>query len=591
MGRRLRGCAMLERAAIAALVLVATAAPAWAREAPRMVGAELVEREPPQLIPDVYGGAEPRREEPPLTATPRADCGPGSRPSPGLQGRVPAGSAQGFTCNAELVGTEGATGGFKVERFVDRQGRVCGYYDTALFFPFNVLPDVRQGSSPGVAVLDMEDPTRPVRTATLTTPAMLSPHESLLVNRRRGLLAAAAGNLAAAPGVVDIYDIAEDCRDPRLLSSTATGILGHESGFAPDGDTFYVTSLFTGTVVAIDVRDPRHPSVLGLGSYPSHGLSVSDDGDRGYVAGLRGLQVIDLSEVQARRPDPQVRKISGLSWDGMSIPQTAIPVTIGGTPMLVETDEYSYDDGVVAANGPDVGAARIIDISDERAPRVVANLRLEVHQREHRATVAGDPTVESPAGGYAAHYCGVPKPVDPGIVACSSIASGLRVFDIRDPYRPRELAYYVGEPHPLLGAFPVDEANYAMSRPAFDPARGDIWYSDGNAGFRVVRLTNGVWPFPATGVTGLPDARRCLSRRVFDIRLRPRDARLRGARVTVAGRRVAVRRRGGRLVARVDLRGRPRQTVVVRVRVFTAGGRTIRETRRYRTCTRRPART
>jgi hypothetical protein len=41
------------------------------------------------------------------------------------------------------------------------------------------------------------------------------------------------------PGFVDIYDVTEDCRDPQLRSSTPLGVLGHESGFAPDGNTFY----------------------------------------------------------------------------------------------------------------------------------------------------------------------------------------------------------------------------------------------------------------------------------------------------------------------------------------------------------------
>ena len=34
-----------------------------------------------------------------------------------------------------------------------------------------------------------------------------------------------------------------------------------------------------------------------------------------------------------------------------------------------------------------------------------------------------------------------------------------------------------------------------MSAPAFDPARGEIWYADGNSGFYNVHITNGVWPF------------------------------------------------------------------------------------------------
>ena len=93
------------------------------------------------------------------------------------------------------------------------------------------------------------------------------------------------------------------------------------------------------------------------------------------------------------------------------------------------------------------------------------------------------------------------------------------------------------------------------------------------------------------GPLGLPASRRCLSRRRFDIRLRePGDRRLRSARVSLNGRRVAVRHRRGRLVARIDLRGRPRTKVTVRAVARTRGGRRVRESRSYRTCVpRRPA--
>ncbi len=140
----------------------------------------------------------------------------------------------------------------------------------------------------------MSNPAKPVRTATLVTPAMQTPHESLLVSQRRGLLAAVVGNPAFAPGVVDIYDLNADCRHPVLQSSAPVGLLGHESGFAPDGKTFYATSLSAGTVTAVDVTNPRLPAILGVFDYPSHGPTVSDDGNRGYVAGSDGLQVVDL---------------------------------------------------------------------------------------------------------------------------------------------------------------------------------------------------------------------------------------------------------------------------------------------------------
>ena len=54
-----------------------------------------------------------------------------------------------------------------------------------------------------------------------------------------------------------------------------------------------------------------------------------------------------------------------------------------------------------AANGPVVGAARIIDISDEKAPSVVSNLRLAVHEPENRDAIKDDPGAEFVGQGYA----------------------------------------------------------------------------------------------------------------------------------------------------------------------------------------------
>ena len=59
---------------------------------------------------------------------------------------------------------------------------------------------------------------------------MLSPHESLVVSQERGVLAAVLGNPAFNIGVVDLYDISEDCRAPVWKSSSPVGVFGHESG-------------------------------------------------------------------------------------------------------------------------------------------------------------------------------------------------------------------------------------------------------------------------------------------------------------------------------------------------------------------------
>jgi RTX calcium-binding nonapeptide repeat (4 copies)/LVIVD repeat len=445
----------------------------------------------PPEVQNVPGLDVTRAAEPPLEATPQAECGPGSNPETGLQGRVSAEdhasgrAAQGYTCNSELVGsftdptTQGTVGGFKVERYVDSTGRECAYYDTTLLFPTDTTDAMT-----GVNVLDMSNPASPKLTDTLVSPAMITPHESLVVSQKRGLIVAVAGNPAFAPGIVDVYDVSADCRDPVLRSSTPLGVFGHESGLSPDGKTFYSASPGTETIVALDISNPSLPVPLGYYEYDSHGLSIGADGNRAYVAGINtGLIILDTSQIQARVPGPQVQEIARLTWASMSIPQNAIPVTIDGHPYVVEIDEFGA--------GEAVGAGRIIDIADEANPQVISNLRLEVHQPENFDAIANDPGTFSPIQGYAGHYCNVPTRVDPQIVACSMILSGLRVFDISDPYHPKEIAYFNAPVQPrTVNEGNSEASNYAMSSPSFVPERNEIWYSDGFSGFYAVKLTN-----------------------------------------------------------------------------------------------------
>ena len=281
------------------------------------------------------------------------------------------------------------------------------------------------------------------------------------------------------------------------------GVLGHEGSFTPDGNTYYASSLYGHTLTAIDVTNTSLPTIVWTSpEWNVHGMNLSDDGKTMYFAdlgnnggsfpgsgtdGTKGLTVLDVSQIQARTANPQVSVISHLTWPVVSTPQTMLPVTISGHKYLVEVDEF--------ASGNNVGAARIIDIANVKQPKVISNMRLAVNSAAARQTdQQSDPGASSGLQGYAAHYCGVPSKVDPGIVACSFIASGLRVFDIRDPYHPKEIAYF-NQPSTTAGATGSPGGAYAMSQPAFDPANGQIWYSDGNSGFYVVHLTHGVWPF------------------------------------------------------------------------------------------------
>ena len=74
------------------------------------------------------------------TPTPGIACGTGSLPE-SMQGRAPLADvatgryAKGYTCNTQEISHFGATGGYRVERYVDAAGHECAYYDSTTLFP------------------------------------------------------------------------------------------------------------------------------------------------------------------------------------------------------------------------------------------------------------------------------------------------------------------------------------------------------------------------------------------------------------------------------------------------------------------------
>ena len=299
-------------------------------------------------------------------------------------------------------------------------------------FPTNALD--QEG---GVNVLDMADPTHPALTARLVTPAMDTPHESLVLSQNRGLLVAVAGNLATNVGQIDIYDISKDCRHPELKSTTPLGLLGPRE--RPGARRSHV---LLGLAVRPDARGRRHLRIpccrvpIWFGNYDSHGLSISDDGNRAYVAGVdsRTDHPRHLRGPGARRPTRRSR----------------------GRPPPVELDEHP------AERDPDHDQGAPVPRRDRRVRRPVRGRRGPHHRHRRRDAAAGcsrtcawrctsrrtstrRPTTtarRTRSRATPATTATCPTRVDPTIVACSMILSGLRVFDIRDPAHPREIAYF-----------------------------------------------------------------------------------------------------------------------------------------------------
>ena len=97
--------------------------------------------------------------------------------------------------------------------------------------------------------------------------------------------------------------------------------------------------------------------------------------------------------------------------------------------------------------------------------------------------------------GYNFHYCNIDKAKDPNLLACSAFEQGLRLFDIRDVYKPKEIAYFNngGDGTRQPGGWGAVYSAYAAAMPQFDPVNHEIWYTDHDQGFYVVKPTNGTW--------------------------------------------------------------------------------------------------
>lgn len=155
--------------------------------------------------------------------------------------------------------------------------------------------------------------------------------------------------------------------------------------------------------------------------------------------------------------------------------------------------------GACAQNLPPFGFARIIDIADETKPTLVSQLKLEVSDPANCAAVALD-TSFNEVFGYSSHYCTVDNPADARFVACSYFQAGVRVFDIANPYRPREVAYY--KPPAVQGARPgSNHFNRANAKRTTDWASSNfrwlrrggetqLWFTSQDNGFQIVRFTN-----------------------------------------------------------------------------------------------------
>jgi hypothetical protein len=429
-------------------------------------------------------------------AVPRLPCRPGDAPETGLQGHVPTidivtgRSLRGYNCNLEVVGRVFSSGAGTLDSFGD-----CAYFG-------------RGSDLLGTQVVSVADPARPATTGSLlVSPAMLSPWESLRVNAKRKLLVADHWSLlpiqTSLNNYLDIYDVSQDCGRPRLISSTNMAPAnGHEGWFSPDGMTYYMSSTGpdgTPTTHPVDISDAAHPKLLASWTFPSqtHGGSTTEDGTRTFICQQNAppkdqLLIVDTSEVAARGSNPKPHLLAQVPLEDNQWCQAAYRVTYDGKPFLIQYGERSgASDCSRSKDGwANYGYPRIFDLADERHPKLISSMLLEVDLPEHCKEVTGQGAINGL--GYSVHHCSPDRLYDPTILACDYFAGGMRVMDIRDPYHPVEIGYYNPGATLIVGT---------GARPVVRAERGEIWFVNDVLGFYVVRFEDGIWPFK--------DAKRC----------------------------------------------------------------------------------
>ena len=418
-------------------------------------------------------------------SVPKAICGPGDHTESGLQGqtttqeRFSGDSEHAYNCNLELVGKE-PQGEFEGAFSQDGPAYAgdCAYYGT------DRVTSLQRHL--GVTVINASDPQHPRVSAYLNdTAAARAPHETVQTHERRHLLAVGENN---GPDFA-VYDIS-DCRHPVLLADIQLpGSQGHMGAFAPDGMTYWETQAGANRsfLYIVDLSDPSNPKELPhwqyLGDGRPHSLEINPQGfEPGVLEGTRmyagqpgefgasptdssfgpdGLVIEDVSDYQNRVANPQIRIISKLFWADQGAAESMIPIKIKGHPYLISTDEAGGAGGAggwaaaCARGASPFGYPQIIDVGDEKNPKIIAKLMLEVSDPANCSALLAETPPDPPGTApgtnlpaisgttnYSEERCVADRPNNATMMACSFQHGGLRVFDIRDPSHAKEIAYW-----------------------------------------------------------------------------------------------------------------------------------------------------
>jgi hypothetical protein len=460
-------------------------------------------------------------------------CGSKDLPEKGIQGDVPmadqiSGRAKkGYNCGLALDGftSLGQQGRPNNNANMAWAGH-CAYISGAGGAPIVPQEKPSPPNGAGVAVVSVTDSGKPTYVATLRSPGTLTTSETINAvttpSGRSILVVGQYGNdLISKPKPMDIYDVSNpDCTKFKLLTTFYWPANIHNLTITQDGKYVFATlplqaadisglwanprqpvkylgniqNAMGGPPIAIgpvaSVTGALPPSIRGL-THPadaSHEAWPSADDKTLYVGGqtptYEVFTILDISQWLERKPDGSPvggpRIISQQSGRGHSVRLA----NIGGKPYVLHSEESVFGAAygcIPQQAGPFAGPAQpwLTDISDPTHPVTVSQFGLAIN------SLANCPEQLSARENDSVHYHDVDNPNNTTFVMASMWNAGLRVFDVRDPKHPTEVAYF----NPAdIDPSASTQLDHAWGHVRYIAKTGQIWFATANGGFFVVHI-------------------------------------------------------------------------------------------------------
>ncbi len=301
----------------------------------------------------------------------------------------------------------------------------------------------------GTSIIDVADPTRPRQLAQIEMPPGTHSHKVrvqdgiMLVNHER----LGGPQPSGFSGGLGIYDVSNPAKPRHLTDWNTAGKGVHRYSF--DGRYAYISPTVEGyvgnIVMILDLADPARPEEVGRwwieGQWQAGGEAYPWDnwvpprchhplrlGNRLYVSYWHhGFFILDIEDMA------KPKLVSGFNTSP-AYPHpthTALPVpqSLHGRRIMVLADE---DVAKLWEHAP--AFTWIVDITVETLPLPIATYQVEGADRD------GAP--QPPFTG-----CHQPSERFEGTeIPFAWFAHGLRILDIADPYRPREVAHFLPDP-------------------------------------------------------------------------------------------------------------------------------------------------